>query len=289
MNTTDSYSSPKWGKGIRIYVALLLILSLSLASCAYTVPYVGTNPENSQFEHGTPVPPLDFLGDVLSKLPQLLLWNRRYGNHQISAETEKTLAEFLKAYDLSKVKVRINQWAPHKEIGRLVKNPHIAWPYKIVFFPSTLVTSLIGRPLSCLLVSDYFDPASNSIHIFSDDPAIALHEAGHALDFARQEFKGTYALARIAPGVNLFQEGMATDEAMHYLEETGQYEELIKAYKSLYPAYATYVVGYVSSSPPAYVGAILIGHWIGRVAARDKRWQLETEGKWPSKNLGLAI
>lgn len=260
-------------------------LSICLLSGCATMPppYTGVNPENSQFERGMPFAPLDFFGDLLSKLPQLLFWNRRFGNHQISAETEKEIADFITHYEMTDVKVRINQWAPHKELARLVKNPHIAWPYKILYFPSTLIVSLIGRPLSGLLISDYYDPASNTIHIFSDHPAIALHEAGHALDFHRAEYKGTYALARMAPGVNLFQEGIATSEAMYYLEEREEYEELLDAYRILYPAYATYVISYISASPPAYIGAVILGHWVGRSAAADKRWKLETEGSLVQK------
>lgn len=270
----------------RPFVKITSILLLVVYSgCATVVdpPYTGVNPSNPQFERGMACLPLDMFGDLLSKLPQLLLWNRRYGNHQISAETEQAMADFIEEYGLKDVKVRINQWAPHKEIGRLITNPHIGWPYKIIFFPSTLIVSLIARPLSGLLISDYFDPGSNTIHVFSNDKAIALHEAGHAWDFSTQEYKGTYSLVRIFPGVNLFQEGAATGEAMHYLEKTEQYEELIESYKVLYPAYATYIFSYLPLALPAYFGGVLIGHWVGRSAARDKAWQLQVEGKWPLK------
>lgn len=224
-------------------------------------------------------PPLDLFGDLISKIPQLLFWDLRYGNHRISAESEQALSEFIQEYKLTDVKIRLNQWAPHKEIGRLFKNPHIAWPYKILFFPSTLITSLLARPFSGLLISDYYDPGSNTIHIFSDHPAILLHEAGHALDFSRKEHKGTYAIARILPGVNLFQESIASDEAIFYFESKKQYEKLLAAYKILYPAYATYMISYISAAPVAYIGAIIIGHWMGRFKAREKEWELKFEGK----------
>ena len=269
------------GNAMRRFVAALLVAAL-LSGCATSSPYVGVNPKNPQFERGMPCPPLDFIGDLLSKLPQLLFWDWKFGNHRISVKTEKAIADFLAYYELKDVKVRLNQWAPHKELGRLIMNRNIAWPYKILLFPSTLIVSLIGRPLSGLLVSDYYDPGSNTVNIFSDDPAIGLHESGHAWDFARQEYKGTYAMARSVPGVNLFQEGAATSEAMFYLEQTGQYEELLRSYKVLYPAYATYIFSYLASSPPAYIGAILLGHWVGRSAMHDKEWQLKIEGKWPA-------
>ena len=240
---------------------------------------MGKNPKNPQFERGVSFAPLDFTDDLLTKLDQLLFWTRKYGNHRISAETEKALADFLAYYNLKDVKVRMNQWAPHKEIGRLIVNKHVAWPYKLFLFPSTLIVSLLGRPFSGFLISDYYDPGSNSINIFSDEIPIVLHEAGHARDFGDQKWKGTYAIARALPGVNLVQENLATEEAMYYLEATGQYDQLLRAYKILYPAYATYIVSYIAASPVALIGAVSIGHIIGRAKAKEKKWELMDSGK----------
>ena len=270
--------------GLRLIVfrktAILVSLAYFLSSCAgYHAPYSGVKQTNPQIERGMAVPPLDFMGDTLSKPLQLLFWTRKYGNHNISPETEKELEDFLAYYKLTDVKVRINQWAPHKEVGRLIVNKNIAWPYRIFFFPSTLIVSLLGRPLSGLLISDYYDPGSNTINIFSDEVPIVLHEAGHALDFSTQEFKGTYGLARALPGVNLVQESIATDEALHYMEETQKYGQLIRGYKVLYPAYATYAVSYLSSSIVAMVGAVTFGHILGRCKAKDKINDLRDEGK----------
>ena len=136
----------------------MVVLQLLSGCASYTVPYSGKNPDNPQFERGMPILPLDFLGDTLSKLPQLFLWNLKYGNHRVSPETEQALAEFVEHYQLPDVKLRLNQWAPHKELGRLFTNKSIAWPYRILFFPSTLIVSLLARPLSGLVFSDYFDP-----------------------------------------------------------------------------------------------------------------------------------
>ena len=260
--------------------ASLLISCIYLTGCAtYETPYSGVKPGNPQFERGMSVPPLDFLGDMLSKPLQLLFWTRKYGNHSISAHSEEELQAFLDYYKLKDVKVRLNQWAPHKELGRLITNKNIAWPYKIFFFPSTLIVSLLGRPFSGLLISDYYDPGSNTINIFSDDVPILLHEAGHALDFSRQELKGTYALARDLPGVNLVQESIATDEALLYMEQTERYSDLIHGYKVLYPAYATYAVSYLSASIVAVVGAITLGHIIGRAKAKEKITDLRDRRK----------
>ncbi len=262
-------------------VIVLVLGTYLITGCAYHAPYVGVNPENPQFERGRPVPPLDFFGDLISKIPQLLFWTWKYGNHNISPKTEKARAAFIVHHPaLKDVKITINQWAPHKEIGRLFTNKHIGWPYKIIFFPSTLIVSILGRPLSGLIISDYYDPGSNTINIFSDEIPIALHESGHAYDFATAEYKGTYALARIVPGVNLVQENLATEEAIFYLEETKQYDELIRAYKILYPAYSTYIISYLSANPVAFIGAITLGHIVGRYKAKEKREELIIERKW---------
>ncbi len=67
---------------------------------------------------------------------------------------------------------------------------------------------------------------------------------------------------------------------MFYLEEQKHYDQLIRSYKILYPAYATYAVAYLASSPIAYVGAITFGHIIGRYKAREKKEQLIVERRW---------
>ncbi|MDP3919207.1 MAG: hypothetical protein Q8R76_00145 [Candidatus Omnitrophota bacterium] len=247
----------------KIISSYLLVVFLLTGCTTFYRPYAGLNPQNSQFERGHVFVPLDFLGDFLSKPFQLLFWSRGFGNHNISPATEQRLSEFLAFHGLQDVKVRLNQWAPHKEIGRLFINKNIAWPYKIIYFPSTLIASLIGRPLGGLVMSDYYDPGSNSINIVSDDIAIALHEGGHAADFASRRYKGSYGLLRILPGINVFQEAIASDEAFEYLEANKHYDELLRAYSVLYPAYATYISSYISSSPFALLGAIGIGHVIG--------------------------
>lgn len=264
----------------------IAFIPLLLAGCVsyHGSPYSGTNPQNQQFERGIDFPPLDYFGDLISKIHQLLFWNRHYGNHRVSAHTEQRIAEFLNYNELKDVKVRINQWAPHKEIARLITNKNIAWPYKILFFPSTLVVSTLGRPFSGLIFSDYYDPGSNTIHLFSDDVSIALHEAGHAFDFSIQKYKGSYALIRIFPGINLVQESNATEEAILYLENKGYYSELMDAPKTLYPAYSTYIASYISSSPVALVGAVGMGHWFGHLRSSDIEADLLAQKKITSRN-----
>lgn len=230
-------------------------------------------------ERGMPIPPLDAIASALGGLNKLLLWNPKFANHNVSSKTEAVLADFMNRYELYDVKVRINQFAPIDELKRLFTNNRVAWPYRILGIPTTLISSATGRLFAGLLSSDYYDPFSNTIHIFSDDPSIALHEAGHAKDFQKQSFRGTYAFLRTFPGVNLAQELVATHEAFDYLELHGTDEEKIRAPRVLYPAFATYAGSYLQGIPFGWVGALAGGHFYGWTRSRYKREELAARPK----------
>lgn len=224
-----------------------------------------------------PVLPLDLLANLLAIPTKLILWDWRYCNHSISKETEQVLRDYVERNQLYDVKFRLNQWAPHDEMVRLFKNHSVGLPYRLIAFPFTFLYSATGRLLGGILLSDYYDPFSHTVHIFSDDVAIALHEAGHAKDFHYHQWRGSYAMARMLPGVNIFQESLATDEALDYLKITNQREEAVRAYKILYPAMATYVGSYLPAYPIGYMGAIFGGHVYGRIKARELEQEFELE------------
>ncbi|MBI4550485.1 MAG: hypothetical protein HY714_06130 [Candidatus Omnitrophica bacterium] len=259
-----------------------LIFSL-IAGCAHgpagrELPVRPPAPEDVKpdIERGAPVPPLDYLASFLAFPIKLLLWNRHYATHRISPETEAVLADFVRRNDLGEVKVRLNQCAPFQEVGRIFRNHEMGWPYRILAVPFTFITAATGRLLAGILFSDYFDPFSNTIHVFSDDAAIALHEGGHAKDFKKQHWKGTYALVRSFPGVDLAQEMIATQEALEYLEFHGTDEQRIRAPKVLYPAFGTYAGGYLTIVPFAWIGALAGGHVYGRLRSKYVREEIAT-------------
>jgi len=115
---------------------------------------------------------------------------------------------------------------------------------------------------------DYFNPYTNTVHLYSDHPAVALHEAGHSHDFAKRRLKGSYAAARLIPLVDLYQEFQATDEAIEYLIEVGDRQTELSAYKILYPAYGTYVGNYLLF--PFGLLVVVFGHIHGRATANDR-------------------
>ena len=239
-----------------------------LAGCATTVPYTGVGP-HPQLERGAPVPPVDFIGNVLSLPGKLLLWSWKFNLHSISPQTEEKLVEYLGARDLptlERATFRLNQYNPGQDLSRLVKNHDVAWPYRLLLgLPVTLVVDVL-LPGRLFPWGDYYNPFTNTVHLYSDHPAVALHEAGHVHDLASRRYKGTYAAIRLIPFVDLYQEYQATKEAIRYFKETHDHAAELGAYKILYPAYGSYVGSYIFP-PIGTVGGALLGHVAGRSKA----------------------
>ncbi len=217
-----------------------------------------------QVERGQPNVLLDSAGNVLSVPQKVILLNPKIDNHHISSRTEGVVRDYLVANpDLKEVKVRLNQGALFGDIKSLVKNKKVEWYWRIFpGIPVTIYSSLTGR----LLGGDHYNPFTNTVHLYSDDPAVALHELGHAKDFERNTSKGLYAVGRILPPVALSQEHAATDHAVDYLKQNKDEAGELKAYNTLYPAYGTYLGSY-SGVPYGNV----VGAGVGHVAGAWKR------------------
>jgi len=258
-------------------VCSVLLAVVLVAGCATTPPpYTGQGP-NPQLERGAVIPPIDFLGNLLALPYKALLLNWRFDNHVISVETEHMVFNYIEARDLAflhDTKFRLNQYAPFADLGRLFKNRHIAWPYRVLLgLPATLLTDVL-LPGRIFPWGDYYNPFTNTVHLYSDEPAIALHEAGHAYDFSSRRFKGTYGALRLIPFLNLAQEWIATDEAIQYLQEIKDTQTELRAYKVLYPAYGSYIGGYIYAPIGTVIG-VLAGHAIGQRKAADRKEYLE--------------
>jgi len=230
-------------------------------------------------ERGKPRPVIDTIGWVFGIPSKLLLWNRKVENHDISEETEHVLAGYLEANNLQHVKVRLNQYRPLDDFRRLTKNRSVAWPWRYTFGAFSVLGEAIvpGR----LFGGDHFNPFTNTVHLYSDVPAISLHEAAHAKDFSRRRFQGTYAALYALPIVPLYHESIATSDVLDYGETNLHDPELQRqAYNVLYPAYGTYVGGAAGTifppiAFPAYYGSVAASHLAGRLQSRRIRndWQ----------------
>jgi hypothetical protein len=148
----------------------------------------------------------------------------------------------------------------------------VAWPYRLLLgLPITLIVDVLlpGRLFGGLIGGDMYNPYTDTVSIYSSHPAVGLHEAGHVHDFNSRKYKGTYALIRLVPFVDLYQEYLATDEAINHLIELDEREQELAAYKVLWPAYGTYVGSYVPFPGVAILGAI-VGHVAGRAKAHER-------------------
>ena len=228
--------------------------------------------EQLQVQRGNPRPVLDTVGWVIGVPNKILLWNRRVDSHNISPRTEEVITDYLAANGLSSTRVRLNQYAPVDDWKRLTRNDRVAAPWRYTFGAVATLgeTILPGR----LFGGDHYNPFTDTIHIYSDVPAIALHEAAHAKDFARRYYKGTYAVIYVLPVVPLFHESIATGDALAYANEHLPTHELEESYNILYPAYGTYIGSAFGSMAPAvsaplYYGAVVGGHVWGRCISRD--------------------
>jgi len=213
------------------------------------------------------------LGNILSLEGKIILWNRHFNSHSVSPETEKYLTSFLDSRErpaFEKAIFRLNQYAPIADLKALARNRYMAWPYRLLLgLPVTLLTDVL-LPGRVFPWGDYFNPFTNVAHLYSDDPAIALHEAGHAWDFSDFPYKGTYALLRSVPFMDLYQEQYATTEAINYLIEIKDRREELHAYKVLWPAYGTYIGAYVPLPLGSAIGAV-VGHVFAWIKVHERK------------------
>lgn len=276
---------------LKFFSAFLLLSSLFFSiGCTYSVEkkYIYAKPyypnqnyfdqENPQFEEGEPYWFLDFMGNVFGVLSKLILWNRKMSNHRFSEETKNYLKDYIRENNLKDVKVRFNQYAPIDDLVQLWKSetvhPILKYTVGIINWVSGVIFP--GRLFAGLLTGDHYNPYSNTINLYSDLPSVVLHEGGHSKDFALRKYKSFYSLGYSFPIVGpLYAEARASDDALRYLRHRCDLKNELLAYRTLYPAYATYATGPILSSVGELVGlaASIPGHIVGY--RKEKRVEKE--------------
>ncbi len=195
-------------------------------------------PENEWFVRGKSYRVLDAIANILAIPAKILLWNSRYHTNYVSPETEKILESYMRDNHLHHVKVYINKYDPLDVMKRSFTNPRITLISRIALAPIIALGALMPTRL---IGSDMYNPLSDSIHLFSDDPTIALHEAGHAKDFTRFRFPLLYSYLNFLPFGTLYKETRASADAIEYLKAKRFTKLVPDAYKTLTPALASYI------------------------------------------------
>jgi hypothetical protein len=267
----------------QVFIVTLVLFASGCATAPYRPgttlddPRLATQiPPDVQIERGKPNRVLDAADWVWpgSWLGKLVLWDRRVDNHKIGEEAEAVMQRYLDYNKLAFVKVRLNQYAPRDEFRRLRANHSMGagWRYTLGVLGWLQYALLPGR----IFGGDHYNPYSNTINLYSDIPAIAAHEGGHAKDFADRKWKGFYGIAYAVPFVNLYHEALASNDAIGYLEAYESVALQEEGYRIMHPAYGTYVGGNVGLLFPdqaftAFTLSVLSGHLSGRENIRDRR------------------
>lgn len=265
-----------------------IALSIIIVSTFSVILYLSyfktrTDHTNNRTGHdissGVPVEFVDIMGNILSIQSKLLLLNFSIDNHRISNDNKQIAIDFIEHHKLYDTKIRFNEYAPSDELKRLFNVTRINFIFKYIFGLFHTLSYVInpGR----LFGGDYYNPITNTVNIYSNNPAIILHELGHALDFNQRIYPGLYMLLRYIPIVSLYQEFRASQFAIEYFRDNHYYEEEIKAYKILYPAYSTYIFGAVVEYVPTplivslFFPFVILGHIAGYVHSLLRNKQID--------------
>ena len=196
---------------------------------------------------------ISYVGNLPAKA---ILLSKDVGNYP-RAETQNYISNYVRNSGLEDVTIRHGHSRVLEDVGRLFSDKRLKdIPLLSRIFlgvPTTLIDGFISK----LTRADHYNPFTKTVHIYSDVPAIALHELGHAKDFQERKWKTLYALARSLPFVGLYQEYKASRTAHKSLREqdkrqTGRY---------LVPAFSTYLSPLVGiATLPFVFGAHVVGN-----------------------------
>jgi hypothetical protein len=178
---------------------------------------------------------------VLAIPNKLLFLSADFESHEISPEVERLIRDFLDHHGVDDVRIRLGEYAPLGELGRLLANGRVNVLLRLLIGPLLWLGYAlnVGR----IFGGDHYNAFSDTVNLYSGHPVIALHEVGHVLDFRQRRHPGLYALLRFVPGVSLYQEYVASRYAIEFLRLRGLHDEEITAYRLLFPTYSTYVFG----------------------------------------------
>jgi len=230
-----------------------------------------------KIERGRPIAVLDALNHWILSLPtKLLLFDWHVLDHKLEPEGERILSHYLELNGLHSVKVRHNQYAPIAEFVRLTRNSDVAWGYRyslglVTWLRYTIFPDRLFAGLPLIGGGDHFNPFTNTINVYSSNVAVLIHEAGHAKDYIEHDSRGTsFALVRLVPVMDLLQEAHASSDAIRYLQCVREFDYELNAYRTLIPAYSTYIAGYFQGGLIVTLPLVFAGHISGRLQARER-------------------
>lgn len=221
-------------------------------------------------ERGDPDPVIDGVGWVLGIPSKLVLWDSRVNNHAVSEKTVEEATEFLAANGVDGVMVRVNQYDPLGEWRRLIENDKVGvgWRATVGGLYTLGYSVLPGR----LFGGDWYNPFTDTVHVYSDVPALALEQAAAAKDVREKSHPGFYSAVQLVPFVGIVHEVRSKQKVFEHLDKTGTIDERAEARRVLQPQMGAEVGGQAALMAPGAqallsVGGAAVGHVVGRVQA----------------------
>ena len=237
-------------------------------------------------EEGASRPVLDKVGWVIGIPNKLLLLDPRVDNHDVSGKTIEETAEFLAQHEVDGVLVRVNQYDPLGEWRRLAENDRVGLGWRMTLGSVlTLGYSVLpGRVLG----GDWYNPFTDTVHVYSDVPAIAMEQAAHAKDTHDRTHPGFYSAVRFIPFMGLVHEVRSKEKVFDHLDQNGSPEERAEARRVLHPQLGSEIGGqatvFVAQGDALIkLTGAAIGHAVGRIqAARIEQAspEIEDSSQW---------
>lgn len=236
-------------------------------------------------ERGEPNRVLDGVGWVIGVPSKLLLLDSRADNHAVSSHTVEQTREFLSDHKVEGVMVRVNQYDPVGEWKRLIKNDRVGLGWRATVGAAyTLGYSVIpGRVFG----RDWYNPFTDTVHVYSDVPALALEQAAHAEEIRKLSHPGFYSTVQLLPLVGIVHEARAKQAVFEYVDKNGTVDEQAEARRVLAPQLGLELGGQAVAFIPqanalASLGGVAVGHVVGRYQAS----QIEAAEPAPAPFIG---
>ena len=231
-------------------------------------------------EYGEPRKVLDRMNRIVHAPARLLFPKSRIAKRQTTPATVERLKQYLVENDLTDVPIFVDCYDPREQWRRLRENKEVApvWRYSLGAFSVVGYTVMPGRVFG----GDRYNPYTNSLNLYSDLPALVLHEAAFAKNIHSRERPGAYAAVTALPIVSLWREREDVADVIGYAQAHDDWELEKEAYHVLYPRVAregATVGGLFLTSwwggPVLSLGGAAIGHGVGRTVASRRQAEVD--------------
>jgi len=174
---------------------------------------------------------------------KLVLWDKEVSVRSSKDFDKKTLEVI---HDLSSkhdnVKVYVGHSPMFAELRRGLEGKGIIFKHPVartLFAPFNAMEILSSK----ISGGDHYNPATNSVVLRSNIPAIAAHEFGHSADYASKKHPFLYNIGTSIPPFYLIREYAASRRAGKYLKENDLDSSILT------PAFGTYLGGAFLGNP----------------------------------------